>query len=76
MLEEGGYYRLLGRTSVDVIKQGGYKASRSGWGVFCCVPSRQPQLAAACAWRVCMRKVQLPGRRPLPPNLFPQISAP
>lgn len=27
VLEEGGYYRLLGRTSVDVIKQGGYKAS-------------------------------------------------
>ncbi len=28
--EEGGYYRLLGRTSVDVIKQGGYKASCGG----------------------------------------------
>ncbi|PRW56153.1 malonate-- ligase [Chlorella sorokiniana] len=27
VLEDGGYYRLLGRTSVDVIKQGGYKIS-------------------------------------------------
>ena len=25
VLEQGGYYRLLGRTSVDVIKHGGYK---------------------------------------------------
>lgn len=25
VLEEGGYYRLLGRTSVDVIKHGGFK---------------------------------------------------
>ncbi|PSC68906.1 malonate-ligase [Micractinium conductrix] len=27
VLEEGGYYRLLGRTSVDVIKHGGFKIS-------------------------------------------------
>ncbi|EFN59012.1 hypothetical protein CHLNCDRAFT_29462 [Chlorella variabilis] len=27
VLEEGGYFRLLGRTSVDVIKSGGYKIS-------------------------------------------------
>jgi acyl-coenzyme A synthetase/AMP-(fatty) acid ligase len=25
---EDGYFKLLGRTSVDIIKHGGYKASR------------------------------------------------
>jgi len=30
MLEEGGYYKLLGRTSVDIIKHGGYKVGRPG----------------------------------------------